>query len=1037
MAPNLSINLPARRYRKAARRLLLLSAGALAISPARFSLSHVTPVTEAPGAYQVDQGDVDASIAWVMAAVTSGLALLALFMAKKHIQHLENQLGDQQVHDSQRSFQIQAEEDSQRKTSGSKSSQDKLCPKCCHAPLKAAETPFEGWYCSVCKETAAKGSLLHGCRSCDYDECSACFGQGKLRAILDAEQKTGAVAPGLPASEVKQLAEMRATQLAASEAQAKLLEDEIRSMEAAHAEALIQINRDMHGVHESQVEGIKTVFQRQFERDLELTIERHDQDLARVQSEAQWKVASEAAATIAGLKEQADAAAAAERLQEAKVKQMQAELKGHRDQETDAIQELKAKLHEKEAELANLADSQTKLHLREAELANLAESHADGRQIQAELLLEKEKELAKLAASHAEVVRTAQEAQTIAAKEVEAAEAARIEAAQDAASILQLLDPGSQTQVAEAAQQFDISGGDSGDEKKSSPRTGSLNQYASSFRAFPRQKKSPPVAAIVEAKLRAMEQELAKSAESHADVLKSVYEAQTTATKEAEAAKLAKAQAVQEAEVKLRAKEHELAEMAASHTKMKRDFQTAEVLRTAKASKAADLAKTELAKQAKDELHVKEQELMKLKDSHAEVLQMVDEQKTKAAIEAERAELAKAEVAELHVKEQELMKLKESHADILLMVHEQKTKATSEAERAELAKAEQAQESEAADVARAAAAKETEAAQLATDSLNRWIRKSEQALTAKDEEVASLTKALEEKDEALSQDAAKEAEAAKQATESLNRWVRQSEKALKAKDEEVSTLTNALEAREEELSQELSRCQDVLKDNEGTLKDKDEQLSQAMRELQDLKKEVQEFPNQLAVAERKAKLADEEARSLQEHLNKTEAKLHAQKLQAKVSSTQAEELKLVFEPGKVGIGAERNGLVKSVFEGEQAHGLGVCKGMRVLTVGGEPYTEERFNAARLSSDSYEVTFAQVDVAASYDAFVKGKDKMKPEADGTCNESSPEASHPPPPKSKDPGSPSEKIKEVNFQESGDATASKNKSNKKSGSKPRRR
>jgi len=82
------------------------------------------------------------------------------------------------------------------------------------------------------------------------------------------------------------------------------------------------------------------------------------------------------------------------------------------------------------------------------------------------------------------------------------------------------------------------------------------------------------------------------------------------------------------------------------------------------------------------------------------------------------------------------------------------------------------------------------------------------------------------------------------------------------------------------------------------------------------------------------------------------------KLPSLPSPSKAAKLKLVFEPGSAGIGADWTiGLVTIVAEGEQAHRLGVRVGMRILTVDGQPYTESRFDAARDGTESYEVAFA--------------------------------------------------------------------------------
>jgi len=73
---------------------------------------------------------------------------------------------------------------------------------------------------------------------------------------------------------------------------------------------------------------------------------------------------------------------------------------------------------------------------------------------------------------------------------------------------------------------------------------------------------------------------------------------------------------------------------------------------------------------------------------------------------------------------------------------------------------------------------------------------------------------------------------------------------------------------------------------------------------------------------------------------------------------EAAELTVVFEPGKVGMLVDNSsGFVQHISDG-QADRLGVRAGMRFLTVEGEPYSVDRFDAARVGAKSYEVTFAQ-------------------------------------------------------------------------------
>merc|ERR1712130_36169 len=37
-------------------------------------------------------------------------------------------------------------------------------------------TPQDGWYCSKCDYEFPKGTMLYGCRKCDYDLCAKCNG---------------------------------------------------------------------------------------------------------------------------------------------------------------------------------------------------------------------------------------------------------------------------------------------------------------------------------------------------------------------------------------------------------------------------------------------------------------------------------------------------------------------------------------------------------------------------------------------------------------------------------------------------------------------------------------------------------------------------------------------------------------------------------------------------------------------------------------------------------------------------------------------
>jgi len=72
---------------------------------------------------------------------------------------------------------------------------------------------------------------------------------------------------------------------------------------------------------------------------------------------------------------------------------------------------------------------------------------------------------------------------------------------------------------------------------------------------------------------------------------------------------------------------------------------------------------------------------------------------------------------------------------------------------------------------------------------------------------------------------------------------------------------------------------------------------------------------------------------------------------------EAQELKLVFEPGKIGFQLDvPNGLVEAVHAGGQAERLGVRVGMHIQTVRGSPFTSEGLNAAWDSNEKYEIAF---------------------------------------------------------------------------------
>ena len=52
-------------------------------------------------------------------------------------------------------------------------SRDQDCPG--KHGLVSFSAPDEAWCCGVCDRNVRKGSMMHGCRSCDYDVCEACL----------------------------------------------------------------------------------------------------------------------------------------------------------------------------------------------------------------------------------------------------------------------------------------------------------------------------------------------------------------------------------------------------------------------------------------------------------------------------------------------------------------------------------------------------------------------------------------------------------------------------------------------------------------------------------------------------------------------------------------------------------------------------------------------------------------------------------------------------------------------------------------------
>jgi len=86
-------------------------------------------------------------------------------------------------------------------------------------------------------------------------------------------------------------------------------------------------------------------------------------------------------------------------------------------------------------------------------------------------------------------------------------------------------------------------------------------------------------------------------------------------------------------------------------------------------------------------------------------------------------------------------------------------------------------------------------------------------------------------------------------------------------------------------------------------------------------------------------------------------------------------LKIVFEPGDHGWGiSAESGLVSYVARGGKAHRLGVCVGMRILTIGGRRYTENALDAAIASNMCHEIAFAVEDKMNSHVLFSSSTEK---------------------------------------------------------------
>lgn len=48
---------------------------------------------------------------------------------------------------------------------------------CPHGGIKEFKTPNTGFYCDVCGRAQTLGSVMFGCRECDYDQCMQCHSE--------------------------------------------------------------------------------------------------------------------------------------------------------------------------------------------------------------------------------------------------------------------------------------------------------------------------------------------------------------------------------------------------------------------------------------------------------------------------------------------------------------------------------------------------------------------------------------------------------------------------------------------------------------------------------------------------------------------------------------------------------------------------------------------------------------------------------------------------------------------------------------------
>jgi len=143
---------------------------------------------------------------------------------------------------------------------------------------------------------------------------------------------------------------------------------------------------------------------------------------------------------------------------------------------------------------------------------------------------------------------------------------------------------------------------------------------------------------------------------------------------------------------------------------------------------------------------------------------------------------------------------------------------------------------------------------------------------------------------------------------------------------------------------------------------KKEAAEQSAREAAEKKKAAKDAVEKKSVEKAASKAAEKQAseKAAREAAEKEAAEKAAGEAAEKEVAEKAGELKVVFEPGHLGITADwTTGVVTRITKEKQAHRSGVLVGMRLLTVDGEPYTKKRWDAAKTGSHSYGVTFAEV------------------------------------------------------------------------------